>query len=244
MEIDIITLFPEMFEGPFSHSIVKRAKDAGILRIGFVNPRDFARDRHRTVDDRPFGGGPGMVLMPEPVYQALRRTRRDHATVVHLTPRGHRLDQGLVRELSAIKHLVLLCGHYEGIDERVASMADLEVSLGDFVLSGGEIAAMAVVDAVCRLLPGVLKKAGAVEEESFSTGLLEAPHYTRPRIWRGKRVPAVLLCGDHARIAQWRRQKALELTRRLRPDLSIRSSDQTRPQRTPRRQARIKSYNR
>lgn len=219
MRVTIVTLFPEMFEGPFGHSIVKRAVEKGALEISFVNPRDFAKDRRGTVDDRPYGGGAGMVLLAEPLHQALKKAKRRGGRVVYLTPRGKPLDQALARRLAKQKALVLLCGHYEGVDERVAEEADLEVSLGDFVLTGGEIPAMAVTDAVARLLPGVLKKEDATRAESFSGGLLEAPHYTRPESWRGKRVPEVLLSGDHARIARWKAEQGLEWTRKKRPDL-------------------------
>lgn len=220
MKIDIITLFPGMFEGPFAFSIVKRAVAKGALTIGFVDPRAFAGDRRGTVDDRPFGGGPGMVMLAEPLYRAIRKVRRRGSFVVHLTPQGRRLDQALVRLLASKRHLVLLCGHYEGVDARVAEEADLEVSLGDFVLTGGEIPAMAAADAVARLLPGVLKKPEAAEQESFTGGLLEPPQYTRPRVWKGRKVPAVLLSGDHGRIAAWRAAQAVKITRKKRPDLT------------------------
>lgn len=221
MRIDIVSLFPGMFEGPLTQSIVSRAREKGAIELGFVDPRAFADDRRGTVDDRPFGGGPGMVLMAEPLYRAIKKAKGRGGFVVHLTPRGKRLDQRGVRALAAKKHLVLVCGHYEGVDERVTALADAEVSLGDFVLTGGEIPAMAVVDAVARLQPGVLKKPEASALESFSKeeGLLEAPQFTRPRVWRGKKVPDILLSGDHARIAAWKQKEAMRLTRKRRPDL-------------------------
>lgn len=219
LRIDVVTLFPEMFEPVLSASIVGRARGAGLLEVAFINPRDFTEDRHKTVDDRPFGGGAGMVLMAEPVYRALKRVRRRGSRVVCLSPQGRRFDQALARELSAARHLVLVCGHYEGIDERVLEFVDDEVSIGDFVLTGGEIPAMAVVDAVARLVPGVLAKKDAALQESFSEGLLDFPQFTRPRIWRRRAVPDVLLSGDHRRIDEWRREAQLRATRRKRPDL-------------------------
>lgn len=208
-----------MFEGPLSESIVQRARLKGLLELGFVNPRDFARDRHRTVDDRPYGGGAGMVLAPEPLYQAVRKVRRKGSKVILLSPQGRRFDQALARRLAGERHLILVCGRYEGVDERFMDFVDLELSIGDFVLTGGEIPAMAVVDATTRLLPGVLAKADAAVEESFTAGRLDYPQYTRPEVWRGRKTPAVLLSGDHARIAEWRRRAAEAATRRKRPDL-------------------------
>jgi tRNA (guanine37-N1)-methyltransferase len=219
LRIDIVTLFPGMFEGPLSESILKRALERGRVSIAFTNPRDFALDRRRSVDDRPFGGGAGMVMMAEPLYQALRKVRRRGSRVILLSPQGRRFDQALARELSREKRLVLVCGHYEGVDERMMKFVDMELSIGDFVLTGGEIPAMAVADAVVRLLPGVLAKADAAERESFSGNLLDYPQYTRPREWRGARVPPVLLGGDHAAIEAWRRRAALAATRRKRSDL-------------------------
>lgn len=219
MRVDVVTLFPELVDGPLSGSIVGRARSRGILELGFSNPRDFAKDRHRTVDDRPYGGGPGMLMMAEPLYQAVRAVKKRGSRVVFLTPRGRKFDQALARELSKEKRLVLVCGHYEGVDERAHSLADDEVSLGDFVLTGGEPAAVAVIDALTRLLPGTLKKSDAAEKESFTEPLLEAPQYTRPAVWRGKKVPAVLMSGDHAAIEAWRAKESLRLTKKNRPDL-------------------------
>lgn len=219
LRVAVVTLFPEMFEGPLTRSIVGRAREKGALEVVFSNPRDFAEDRHRTVDDRPYGGGPGMVLMAEPLYRAIKKVRTRGAKVVMLTPQGRRFDQKAARRLCAAGKVVLVCGHYEGVDERVMDFVDEELSLGDFVLTGGEIAAMAVIDAAARLLPGVLAKAGAAEAESFTEPLLDHPHYTRPRVWRGRSVPEVLLGGDHRAVAAWRAKAARAATRKKRPDL-------------------------
>ncbi|MBI5208973.1 MAG: tRNA (guanosine(37)-N1)-methyltransferase TrmD [Elusimicrobia bacterium] len=244
MRFDIVTLFPGMFEGVFGESIVARALQSGLVEIGFVNPRDFSLDRHRKVDDRPFGGGPGMILMAEPLYRAIKSVRRRAhgrrsagrgaawagrprgrgSHVVFLSPQGRRFDARVAAELASREHVVLVCGHYEGVDERLRAAFDDEISIGDYVLTGGELPAMVVADAVARLVPGVLKKEEAVKEESFElregVGLsLDHPHYTRPRVWRGKRVPAALLSGDHERIIDWRRRAATVATRRKRPDL-------------------------
>lgn len=219
LRVGVVTLFPGMFEGPLTESIVQRARDKGILELAFSDPREFSEDRHRTVDDRPYGGGPGMVLMAEPLYQAIRKARRPGALVVMMSPQGRPFDQAAARRLSKAKDLVLVCGHYEGVDERVMDFVDEELSLGDFVMTGGEIAAMAVIDAVTRLLPGVLVKEGAAEAESFTGPSLDHPHYTRPRVWRGREVPEVLLGGDHKAVAAWRRKAAKAATRKKRPDL-------------------------
>lgn len=219
LRFDVVTLFPGMFEPVLGSSIVGRARAKGLVEIGLVNPRDFVTDRHKTVDDRPFGGGPGMVLMAEPVYRALKSAKRRGSRVVHVSPQGRPFDQALARELAQERRLVLLCGHYEGIDERVLEHVDLEVSIGDYVLTGGELPAMVVIDAVTRLVPGVLTAEGAAELESFSGPWLDFPQFTRPRVWRRKAVPDVLLSGDHRRIEAWRRQAQLEATRRKRPDL-------------------------
>ncbi len=219
LRVDIVTLFPPMFEGSLGRSIVGRAREKGALDLGFVNPRDFVKDRHRTVDDRPYGGGAGMVLMAEPLYQAVRKVRTRNAKVVLLSPQGRRFEQKLARSFSKERHLVLICGHYEGVDERVFDFVDMELSIGDFVLTGGEIPAMVVVDAVARLLPGVLAKEDAAVRESFTGGLLDYPQFTRPRVWRGKKVPDVLLGGDHSRIETWRREQAVAATQRKRPKL-------------------------
>jgi tRNA (guanine37-N1)-methyltransferase len=220
LNIDIVTLFPEMFEGPLGTSIVGRARKSGALELGFVNPRDFTEDRHKTVDDRPYGGGPGMVMLAEPLFKAVRSVKKRGAVTAYMSPSGRRLDQKLAKKLAAVKRLILVCGHYEGVDERfIEKEVDMEISLGDFVLTGGEIPAMAVVDAVARLLPGALHDPGSTEEESFSEAGLEYPHYTRPRVWKRKPVPEVLLSGDHRRIRVWRTEQARLRTRERRPDL-------------------------
>ncbi len=224
MRITIVTLFPEMFESALAASLLGKARTAGLLDIHFVNPRDFTTDRHRTVDDAPYGGGPGMVMKPDPLIAAVESAAAaspDSAHRILLTPGGRRLDQQVVRELAARPHLVLVCGRYEGMDERVAQLAiDEELSLGDFVLSGGEMAALPLIDAVARLVPGVLGDLASTHEESFSDGLtLEYPQYTRPPEYRGLGVPDVLLAGHHERVRTWRRREALRRTAHRRPDL-------------------------
>ena len=220
--IDIVTLFPEMFDGFLAASIVGRAVRNGLVEVGRTNIRDFATDSYGSVDDSPFGGGVGMVLMCQPVFDAVESLRKSPppGQVVLLTPQGRPLDQKLAVELAGRDRLILVCGHYEGFDERIRQgLADMEVSVGDFVLSGGETAAMVVVDAVVRLLPGALGKDESVQAESFSEGLLEYPQYTRPRTFRSMDVPDVLLSGDHARIARWRQEQAELRTLQRRPDL-------------------------
>lgn len=223
MVFDILTLFPEMFTGPFSASILKRAVDRGIIRINLINIRDYSPNRHRTVDDAPFGGGAGMVMGLEPIIRALEavQQKREGKTgpVILLCPQGERFTQALARELSREEHLVLICGHYEGVDERVRGYVTGEISIGDYVLTGGELAAMVVVDAVSRHLPGVLGEETAPATDSFADGLLEHPQYTRPRSFQGLEVPEVLLSGHHARIARWRREEALIRTLVRRPEL-------------------------
>ena len=220
MRVDAVTLFPGMIDSPLSESIVGRARAEGFLELGFSNPRDFTEDRHRSVDDTPYGGGTGMVMMAEPVYRALKKVKKRNSCVILLTPKGRRFDQGVAIELSKKKHLVFICGHYEGVDERITPLADMQLSIGDYVLTGGEPAAVAVIDAVTRLIPGVLRKGDATVNETFTDGLLEAPHYTRPAVWRGKKVPEALLSGNHGLIAAWRREQAEALTGRDRPDLA------------------------
>jgi tRNA (guanine37-N1)-methyltransferase len=220
MRVDAVTLFPAMIDSPLSESIVGRARSEGYLELGFSNPRDFAEDRHRTVDDKPYGGGTGMVMMAEPVYRAIKKVKKKGSFVILLTPKGRRFDQKVALELAKKKHLIFVCGHYEGIDERITPLADMELSIGDYVLTGGEPAAVAVIDSVTRLIPGVLKKDDATVNETFTDGLLEAPHYTRPGVWRGKKVPEALLSGNHKLIAGWRREMAEKLTAASRPDLA------------------------
>ena len=223
LRIDVITLFSEMFDGFLSSSIVGRSIERGLVEVHRTNPRDFAKDSYGSVDDAPFGGGPGMVLMCQPMFDAVEHVQtlaESPGKVVLLSPQGRRLDHELVAELAAEPRLLLLCGHYEGFDERIREhLADEEVSIGDFVLSGGEVAAMAVIDATARLQSGALGKGESVEEESHAAGLLEYPQYTRPREFRGWSVPEVLLSGDHARIAAWRKQRAELRTKQRRPDL-------------------------
>ncbi|HXG62293.1 MAG TPA: tRNA (guanosine(37)-N1)-methyltransferase TrmD [Planctomycetota bacterium] len=223
MIIDVVTLFPRMFEGVLGESILRRAQEEGKVRVNLINLRDFSRERHKKVDAPPYGGGPGMVIMAEPVFEAvehLRRNGREESLLVLLTPGGVRYTQTLARELSRKKGLILLCGHYEGFDERVSQgLAPLELSIGDYVLTGGEIPAMVVLDSVVRLIPGVLGAPGSLAEESFSEGMLEYPQYTRPPDVRGMKVPGVLLSGDHAEIARWRRRASEERTKARRPDL-------------------------
>ncbi len=220
MRIDIVTLFPRMVEGPIGESILGRARERGLIEIRVVNLRDYATGKHRVTDDYPFGGGGGMVLKPEPLFAAVEALRTPGARVVLLDPRGRRFTQEIAGELSRVAHLILLAGRYEGVDERVsAALVDDELSIGDYVLTGGELPALTVADAVTRLVPGVLGDAGAARHDSFASGLLEGPQYTRPEEFRGMRVPEVLLSGDHANIARWRRLQALWRTWRRRPDL-------------------------
>lgn len=221
MLIQILSLFPEMFEGPFQASILKRAQEQALVEFRYINFRDFTTDKHRMVDDTPYGGGEGMVLKPEPIYRALQYAKavRPEAKVVLLTPQGTVFHQSLARELATLRHLILICGHYEGFDERIRAWVDLELSIGDFVLTGGELAAMVVADAVVRLLPGVLGSEDSALHDSFSEALLDYPQYTRPYDFQGATVPQVLLSGHHAQIASWRRQQALRRTAKRRPDL-------------------------
>ena len=215
-----------MFFGPFSHSIIKRASDAGHLAIEVVNPRDFAFNKHSSVDDYPFGGGAGMVMRPEPVFRAVEHIKKKsaalHCRTILLSPVGRRFDQAIARELSQCEQLIFICGHYEGIDDRVReTVVDDALSIGDYVLTGGELPAMVIVDTVARLVDGVLGSAASSEDESFSANLLEYPQYTRPREYRDKSAPDVLLSGNHAEIDHWRRQQAIEVTKKHRPDLII-----------------------
>ncbi len=222
MRVDILTLFPGMFEGPLRESLLGRAIAGGLLDVRVHDIRDFTTDRHRQVDDEPFGGGPGMVMKPEPVFAAVESLEESpgRRRTILLSPAGRRLDQALVRELSTEPWLVLISGRYEGVDERVAQgLPAEEISIGDFVLSGGEIPALVVLEAVTRLVPGVVGKEESLARESFEEGVLDHPHFTRPREFRGMPVPDVLLSGNHAAIEAWRRQAALDKTRRNRPDL-------------------------
>jgi len=220
MRIDILTLFPEMFAGPFDASIVHRAAERGIVEINVRNLRDWTHDRHHTADDTPFGGGPGMVLKPAPIFEAVDAIGTPGAEIVLLTPNGELLTQGIVQQLAGASQLILICGHYEGVDERVAEhLATRLVSIGDYVLSGGEIPAMVMTDAVVRLLPGALGCADSVREEAHAEGLLEYPQYTRPAVYRGHPVPEVVRSGNHQELARWKRREALRRTSERRPDL-------------------------
>ena len=220
MKIDVLTLFPGMFPGPLDESIIKRACESGRLRLGIHDLRDYTHDRHRTVDDRPFGGGPGMLMKPEPLFEAVEALRGEKTRVILTSPAGRLFRQQIARELAAEEHLLLVCGSYEGFDERVRQgLADDELSIGDYVLTNGALPAMVIIDSVMRLLPGVLGDDESSQDESFSGGLLEYPQYTRPAEFRGMTVPEVLLSGDHAAIEKWRREQAEVQTRQRRPDL-------------------------
>ena len=220
MKIDVLTLFPAMFAGPLDESIIKRARKKGLLDLKVHDLRDWTHDRHRTVDDRPFGGGPGMLMKPEPIFEAVESLRRDESKVILLSPAGRKFDQQIARQLAEQNDLLLVTGHYEGFDERLRrSLADDELSIGDYVLTNGALPAMVVIDAVTRLLPGALGDDASAHEESFSQGLLEYPQYTRPAEFRGMKVPEVLLSGNHAEIARWRAEQARLRTKERRPDL-------------------------
>ena len=222
MKIDILTIFPEMFESVFSSSILGRARENGMIEVQCTDIRPFSASKHKNTDDYPFGGGAGMVMMAQPIADAMASVTGEnfHGKRIYLGLRGRTLTTSLARELSAEEHLVLLCGHYEGVDQRVLDTCiDEEISIGDYILTGGELAAMVLVDCVSRFIPGVLGSEESPEEESFSDGLLEYPQYTRPREWNGMEVPEVLLSGNHAKIREWRRQQSLLATRRFRPDL-------------------------
>lgn len=228
MRIDVLTLFPQMFEVPFSPSILKRAMENKLVTIKLHNIRDYTHDKHRTVDDYPYGGGPGMVLKPEPIFEAVEAIMRESQSeretgtppVILLSPQGRLFNQSIAQELSRHQQLILICGHYEGVDERVREhLATDEISIGDYVLTGGELPAMVVIDAVVRLLPGVLGSEFSTLEESHTHGLLEYPHYTRPSEYRGWAVPEILLSGNHAQTARWRREQVIRRTLERRPDL-------------------------
>lgn len=224
MKIDILTLFPEMFEGPFGESMVRLAKQKGLVEIDIHDIRTWTYDRHRTADDKPFGGGPGMVMKIEPVYEGIEHLKGVAGEgvdplVILLTPQGEKFGQERARSLTEKEHLIFICGHYEGVDERIRSLADMELSIGDYVLTCGEIPAMAVCDSVIRLLPGVLGRGESLHEESFEEGILEYPQYTRPAEYKDMRVPEVLLSGDHKKIKEWQKEQALQRTKERRPDL-------------------------
>jgi tRNA (guanine37-N1)-methyltransferase len=220
MQIDILTLFPEICRAPLSESMMKRARENGIVDLRIHNLRDWTTDKHHIVDDAPFGGGQGMVMKPEPIFAAVESLRTQDSTVALMTPQGKSLTQSLATELSKRDHMIVICGHYEGVDHRVIEhLIDLEISIGDYVLTNGAIAAVVLVDAIVRMLPGALGHEQSAADDSFSAGLLEAPQYTRPAEFRGWKVPDVLLSGNHAEIIAWRKAQALRRTREHRPDL-------------------------
>lgn len=222
MQIDILTLFPDMFQGPLSESLLKKAQEKGLLSVNLANIRDFTSDKHKTADDTPYGGGAGMVMKVEPIAKALSRVSGNESRVILMCPTGKLLTQDKVKELAKEKHLIILCGHYEGVDERVRDLVNEEISIGDYVLTGGELPAMVLVDAIARHIPGVVKEEESVQKDSFYEGLLDYPSYTKPEEFEGKKVPEELLSGHHAEIARWRRKEALKRTLFRRPDLLAR----------------------
>ena len=218
MKFDVLTLFPEMFEC-LNQSVIGRALEKELIDINLVNIRDFSNNKHKKVDDTPYGGGSGMVMMPDVVYRAFQSVRSDKAKVIYMSPQGKTLDQKKVEDLAKQEHLIIICGHYEGIDQRVLDkIVDEEISIGDYVLTGGEIPAMVLIDSVSRYVKGVLNE-DSIKEESFSNGLLEYPQYTRPEEFEGEKVPEILLSGNHQNIDKWRKEKSLEITNKKRPDL-------------------------
>ncbi len=236
MRIDILTLFPNMVKGPLKESILKRAQEKGLVKINVLDIRSFTHNKHRTADDAPYGGGAGMVLKPEPIFEAVefieskvprkvatlprgRQGPKSKVKVILMSPQGKRFDQGMAKRMAKERHLIFICGHYEGIDERIKRVVTDEISIGDYVLTGGELASLVVIDALVRLIPGVLGKEESIIRDSFYSGLLDHPHYTRPEEYRGMRVPKILLSGDHKRIASWRRKEILRRTLKRRPDL-------------------------
>jgi len=220
MEFDILTLFPGIFTGPLDESILKRARETGLVQIRVHNLRDFTHDKHRVVDDRPYGGGPGMLMKPEPIFEAVEKLQRPESCVVLMTPQGKPFTQAQAGQFAGKPHLIIICGHYEGVDERVReALVDEEISIGDYVLTNGALAAAVVVDAVTRLLPGAIGHEQSAADDSFATGMLEGPQYTRPPEFRGMKVPDVLLSGDHGAVEKWRINEARERTRQRRPDL-------------------------
>ena len=220
MEIDVLTLFPRIFEGPLEESILKRARESGRAQIRVHNLRDYAHDKHRVVDDRPYGGGPGMLMKPEPIFEAVEKLQRPDSRVVLMTPQGAPFTQARAQQFAQQPHLIIICGHYEGVDERVReALVHEEISIGDYVLTNGALAAAVVVDAVVRLVPGVLGHEQSAADDSFASGLIEGPQYTRPSEFRGMKVPEILLGGDHGAVAEWRAEQARSRTKERRPDL-------------------------
>ena len=218
MKIDVLTLFPDMFNGVFAESIIKRAIDNNLVEINIHNIRDYSKDPHKKVDDTPYGGGAGMVLMCQPIFDAVKDLRSDNSKVILLTPSGKLYKQSMALDLSLEKHLIIICGHYEGFDERIKTICDLELSIGDYILTGGEIPAMVLIDSITRLIDGVIRKESYLNE-SFTDNLLDYPTYTKPRVYDGLVVPDVLINGDHAKIDKWRREQQIEITKNNRPDL-------------------------
>ena len=230
MRIDILTIFPKMFKGPFAESLIGKAVKKEILKINIIDIRSFSKDKHKKVDDKPFGGGIGMVMKPEPLYDAIKSVgvkKKNSAYknpyskpyVIYMSPQGKTLSNKIVKNLAEFKRLVLVCGHYEGIDERIINYVDAEISVGDYVLTGGEIPTMVLVDSVARMLPGVVKEKDSVKNDSFYNGLLDYPHYTRPAVFKGHKVPDVLLSGDHKKICEWCARESYKRTKERRPDL-------------------------
>lgn len=224
MQIDVLTLFPKMFAGFLGESILKRAQEKQKVKINICNLRDWTHDKRKTVDDKPYGGGPGMVIKPEPVFEACDALSKKKTKVVLLTPQGEKFNQRLAKQLFEHKHLLLVCGHYEGFDERIRTLADFEISIGDYILTCGEIPAMVIIDVLTRLIPGVLGEKCSLKDESFARNLLEYPQYTRPRVYRKLKVPDVLLSGDHKKIEKWRKTQALKRTKERRIDLLSKKS--------------------
>ena len=218
MKIDILTLFPDMFEGILSESIIKRAIDNKLVEINLINFREYSTDPHNKVDDTPYGGGSGMVLTCQPIFDCIKDIKTDNSKVILLTPRGIPYKQEIAYDLKDEKHLILICGHYEGFDERISTLCDMEISIGDYVLTGGEIPSMVLVDSITRLIPGVIEEDSHLND-SFNNNLLDYPTYTKPRVYEGMEVPEVLTSGDHKKIAEWRENKSIEITRKRRPDL-------------------------
>ena len=219
MKIDILTLFPNMFNGVFSESIIKRAVENKKIEINIINFRDYTTDSHNKVDDTPYGGGAGMVLMPQPIFDCVKNIKTENSKVILLTPSGEPYKQKKAYELSNEDHLIIICGHYEGFDERIRTLADIEISIGDYVLTGGEIPAMVLVDSITRLIPGVINERSHLDDSFNNNYTLDYPTYTKPRVFRGMEVPEVLISGNHEEIDKWRKQKSLELTLKKRPDL-------------------------
>ena len=218
MKIDILTLFPDMYTGPFSESIIKRAREKKIVEINIHNFRDYTIDPHGNVDDTPYGGGSGMVLMCQPIFDCINALKKDDSIVIMMTPAGKMYNQNIAYDLSSKKHLIILCGHYEGFDERIRSICDMEISIGDYVLTGGEIPSMVLIDSIVRLLPGVIDSESS-KNESFNENLLDYPVYTKPRIYNGMEVPDILISGNHAKINEYRKKEQIRKTKEIRPDL-------------------------